>query len=116
MSNYTSALEIAVKRAGGQLALARKIGAKQQNVWDWLNKGNRKVSPRFAAAIEAATGVSKHDLRPDIFGPRPTSKSESEIIALFERYGFQDALGHPLIHCLDFLALVVLATQQRTQA
>jgi hypothetical protein len=43
-------------------------------------------------------------------------KSESEIIALFERYGFQDALGHPLIHCLDFLALVVLATQQRTQA
>lgn len=27
----------------------------------------------MAVAIEDATGVSKHDLRPDIFGPNPHS-------------------------------------------
>jgi hypothetical protein len=42
-------------------------------------------------------------------------KSESEIIALFERYGFQDRLGHPLTNCLDFLALVALAAQRRAK-
>lgn len=64
-------LEIAIQKAGSQAALAKLIGAKQQNVWDWLNKGNKQVSPKFAIAIEEATGVSKHDLRPDIFGTDP---------------------------------------------
>lgn len=39
-------------------------------------------------------------------------KSELEIIALFEQYGFQDRLGHPLMNCLDFLALIVLVTHR----
>ena len=71
MSNKTLYLKIAIQKAGSQRALAKLIGAKQQNVWDWLNKGSKQVSPKFAMAIEEATGVSKHDLRPDIFGPGP---------------------------------------------
>ena len=71
MSNSNLHLKIAIQRAGSQRALAQMIGASQQNVWDWLNKGKKQVSPRFAVAIEDATGVSKHDLRPDIFGPAP---------------------------------------------
>lgn len=73
MSNSNLHLKIAIQRAGSQRALAQMIGARQQNVWDWLNKGKKQVSPRFAVAIEDATGVSKHDLRPDIFGPNPHS-------------------------------------------
>lgn len=70
MDNRTP-LEIAIHRAGSQTALARLIGAKQQNVWDWVNKNNNKASPSYVLAIEDATGVSRHDLRPDIFGPHP---------------------------------------------
>lgn len=71
MSDKVFALKIAIQRAGGQTALAKLIGVKQQNIWDWLNTGQRQVSPNYVLAIEAATGVSKHDLRPDIFGPKP---------------------------------------------
>ena len=42
--------------------------------WD-----NRKASPKLALRIESATGgaVSRHDLRPDIFGPAPTQQGEA---------------------------------------
>jgi DNA-binding transcriptional regulator YdaS (Cro superfamily) len=62
------ALEEAVEKAGGQSRLARKIGAKQQNVWDWLNKSG-VVSPRFVLAVERETGVPRHRLRPDLYPP-----------------------------------------------
>ena len=74
MCKIASPLSVAIARAGGQSALARAIGAKQQNVWDWLNKGNKQVPGKYAPAIEAATGVSRYELCPDIFGPPPTSQ------------------------------------------
>ena len=33
--------------------------------------GHCRAGAKMAVAIEEATGVSKHDLRPDIFGPDP---------------------------------------------
>lgn len=33
--------------------------------------GHCRAGAKMAVAIEDATGVSKHDLRPDIFGPAP---------------------------------------------
>jgi DNA-binding transcriptional regulator YdaS (Cro superfamily) len=59
-------LRKAVAIAGGQALLARGIGTKQQNVWKWLQKGG-KVPAEFAAPIERVTGITKHELRPDIF-------------------------------------------------
>lgn len=59
-------LRKAVAIAGGQASLAREIGTKQQNIWAWLQKGGR-VPAEFAAPIERVTGVSKQELRPDIF-------------------------------------------------
>lgn len=35
--------------------------------------------------------------------------SKEEIVAQFDRYGFEDELGHPLRNCIPFLALVELA-------
>lgn len=64
-----TAIHKAVEIAGSQSALAKRIGTRQGDVWKWL-KG-RKVKPDLVLAIEEATGVSKHDLRPDIFGPAP---------------------------------------------
>lgn len=66
------ALEKAVRLAGGQAALAKKIGVRQQHVWNWLNRDGRAPADKVLA-IEAAVGlaVSRHDLRPDVFGTLP---------------------------------------------
>jgi DNA-binding transcriptional regulator YdaS (Cro superfamily) len=61
-----SPLQKAVTVAGGQLALAKKIGLKQGHVWWWLNR-SKKVPAEQVIAIEKATGVSRHELRPDIY-------------------------------------------------
>lgn len=68
----TEALNRAIEAAGGQKQLADAIGTTQPNIWYWLNRSKKGVPSEFASAIEAATGISRHELRPDIFGP--TSK------------------------------------------
>ena len=64
--------------SGGQAALARELGISPQAVSQWV-RGRRPVPPRLAIRIESATGgaVSRHDLRPDIFGPSPTQQGEA---------------------------------------
>jgi DNA-binding transcriptional regulator YdaS (Cro superfamily) len=60
------ALERAVTIAGSQTALANMIGTSQTHVWYWLNKAKRLPAER-AVQIEQATGVPRHELRPDIW-------------------------------------------------
>ncbi len=65
-------IAIAIERHGaGQAGIARLLGVTPQAVSQWVN-GSRPVPPKHALAIEAATGVSRHELRPDVFGPAPT--------------------------------------------
>lgn len=56
----------AVNIAGSQSALARKIGTTQATVWKWLNKG-LPITATLVLAIETETGISRHDLRPDLY-------------------------------------------------
>lgn len=67
------ALERAVKIAGGQTALAEKIGKTQPQIAMWLKR--RTVDPTACIPIETATdgAVTRYDLRPDVFGPPPTT-------------------------------------------
>lgn len=60
-------LQTAVDRIGGQAALAAVCGVTPQAVWQWLKKGRAPADQ--VLKIEAATGESRHDLRPDVFGP-----------------------------------------------
>ena len=60
------ALRAAVEAVGSQAAMARLVGVRQPSVWRWLHKG-QALPPEHVLAVEAATGVSKHDLRPDIY-------------------------------------------------
>lgn len=62
-----SALDRAIEKAGNQQALAELIGVKQQHVSYWKQKGRKRVPAEYCAAIEAATGVGKHELRPDLY-------------------------------------------------
>ena len=61
-----SALRKAVKVAGGQTALARAVDAKQVNIWSWLNRSKR-TPPEYVIPVEKATGIPRHELRPDIY-------------------------------------------------
>lgn len=51
--------------------LAIKLGVFQSSVSQWAN-GTSKVPAERVLEIEGITGVSRHALRPDIFGPAPT--------------------------------------------
>lgn len=71
MSAITTAIE---KQGAGQAGIARLLGVSPQAVSQWVS-GVRPVPPRHAIAIEAATGVSRHDLRPDVFGPSEAAQA-----------------------------------------
>lgn len=60
-----TAIEIAVKRAGSQSELARRIGVRQGYIWKWLRSG--RIPAERVLAVEAATGISRSELRPDIY-------------------------------------------------
>lgn len=61
-----TALEKAINAAGSQATLARGIEVSQQLISYWLRKG--KCPAEYALKVEAVSGVSRHELRPDIFG------------------------------------------------
>ncbi len=62
----TEALALAVRRAGSQVALAKILGTRQSTIYTWLNSSGR-LPAEMVLRVEAATGVSRHDLRPDIY-------------------------------------------------
>jgi DNA-binding transcriptional regulator YdaS (Cro superfamily) len=65
MSN--EALRRACEAAGGQKPLADQIGTTQSQVWYWLERSKKGVPGEFVLPIERATGVSRHELRPDLY-------------------------------------------------
>lgn len=60
------ALKEAVTKAGGQSAFARMHGVSQPTVWAWLKQG-KPLPAEFVLKTEAETGISRHDLRPDLY-------------------------------------------------
>jgi DNA-binding transcriptional regulator YdaS (Cro superfamily) len=59
--------------------LAGKAGCSPATLY-MIAIGHKKPGPKLAARIEHATfgTVSRHDLRPDIFGPAPAKKPEAQ--------------------------------------
>ncbi len=68
-----TALDRAVQAAGSQLALANALGIKSPSISGWYDR--KKVPVERVIAIESATGVSRHELRPDVFGPAPEGEA-----------------------------------------
>ena len=56
-------LETAIRAAGGITELARRIGISQPSVSNWT-----RVPAERVLSVEAATGVAREILRPDIYG------------------------------------------------
>lgn len=61
----------AAKQAGGQAALADKMGVSRQAFNYWFH-GKQGISAEQAVALEKATGgaVTRGELRPDLWGDK----------------------------------------------
>lgn len=63
------ALRLAVQSSGSLARLARAIGVRYQLIQSWLGLSRKFATPaRYVLAIERETGMSRHLLRPDVFG------------------------------------------------
>jgi len=62
-------LEKAINIAGNQTALATALGVEPMTVSNWKKRG---VPPSRLLSIFLVTGVTPHEIRPDIH-PTPTS-------------------------------------------
>ncbi|WP_245892275.1 transcriptional regulator [Novosphingobium guangzhouense] len=56
----------AVEIAGSQSALARMAEVSSTAVWKWV-QSSKRLPAEYVLRVEAATGVSRHHLRPDIY-------------------------------------------------
>src|SRR5262245_22071820 len=64
------------ERWGCQSALARQLGITTQAVYLWM-RSDRPVPARWLLKVEALTGLSRYELRPDIFGDAPPASSSA---------------------------------------
>lgn len=62
-------VEKAAEKAGGVVSLARELGIKHTALYSW-----NRVPAERVLDIERLTGISRHELRPDVFGAPEGSK------------------------------------------
>jgi len=67
-----SALALAVRAVGSQSAFGRLISRAQSTVNGWLKSGV-KLPAEYVLRVEEETGISRYDLRPDLY-PRESSE------------------------------------------
>jgi len=74
MRTPLEALQAALDKAGSQSELARICDVSQPAVSKWLQAAKR-LPAEYVLTVEAATGIPRHLLRPDIYpadlGPSP---------------------------------------------
>lgn len=70
---HLDALDEAIRRTGlGKLAKA--AGVRYQQVQGWRANGRKFATPaEYVLKVEAASGVSRHDLRPDLYPATETA-------------------------------------------
>lgn len=84
LESAPAALQRAVSIIGSQPKTATLLGVSQAAVSKWVRLG--KLLPAgHVLAVEAATGISRHDLRPDIYPRDEESPSCAVFIGGLER-------------------------------
>jgi len=68
-----SPIELAISLAGGASALSRHFEITPQAVLQW-----KKCPADRVLDVERITGISRHELRPDIFGAAPSRSKPSQ--------------------------------------
>lgn len=72
LESSVQAFHRAIQTIGGQSAFGRLIGRPQSTVWEWVDR-RKQIPAEFVLKVEAATGISRHELRPDIYPLELTS-------------------------------------------
>lgn len=67
--NDTHILSRVLAAAGGPSALAAKLGIRAPSIYSWT-----RIPAGRAAEVEAATGIPRHELRPDLW-PAPRERA-----------------------------------------
>ena len=81
-------LDEAIRAAGGVSELARRIGISQPSVSNWA-----RIPAERVLAVEAATGVDRAVLRPDLYGEADAGSDIDEIdVARAQEYALLAAL------------------------
>lgn len=60
---------------GGPAKLAAALSERGIKITSQAISQWKRVPPDRVILVEAITGISRHDLRPDIFGPAPTRET-----------------------------------------
>lgn len=69
MNDPLSPLQALLKcrdKAGSDSQLARDLGVPQSTMWRWINE-TKKLPAEYVLLAERRFGVSRHELRPDIY-------------------------------------------------
>ena len=66
-----TALDKAIQAAGTARNMALALGVSSMSVSHWKNRDNGIVPPNYVLPIVRMTGVTPHELRPDL-DPNPT--------------------------------------------
>ncbi|WDS36210.1 YdaS family helix-turn-helix protein [Pseudoxanthomonas sp.] len=66
------AIKRAIESVGNASELARRLGVVPMTITQW--KRRKQIPAERCLEVEAITGISRHDLRPDVFGPAPAKK------------------------------------------
>lgn len=69
-SRLKSPLAEAVRKVGSQSKFARLVKKSQPAVHQLLAE-DKPLWPEAVLIVEEATGISRHRLRPDVYGPEP---------------------------------------------
>ncbi len=72
MSTDTDFLSIAKQRLGGAAGMASKLSdlAPERALTPQAISQWKRVPAERVLEVETLTGISRHDLRPDVFGPK----------------------------------------------
>lgn len=69
-----TALAEAVRKVGSQSAFARLLNKSQPSVHQLLAE-DKPLWAEHVLTVEQATGISRHRLRPDVYGPEPAERA-----------------------------------------
>jgi DNA-binding transcriptional regulator YdaS (Cro superfamily) len=64
-----SIIQEAINSVGGTANLAQRLGIQAPSIYSW-----KRVPPSRVLAVEAATGISRHALRPDLYPVEENSR------------------------------------------
>src|SRR5947199_8422801 len=86
-----SGLSAAIQAVGGVSELARRLGISQPSVSNW-----DKIPAERVLAVEAATGVERMRLRPDLYSAQAARNVDEVDLARAQEYALLSAVLVPV--------------------